>query len=140
MIRKNDSNTKKWGCPITPKCNWHVSEKAIYSRHRKNDKNWGYRAIGVHYKDMSRYQKHLITEHQVLKEIHRVIKKQTNIYGTVWYDKIAYHSYEDFKKIINIAKNVANKFGFELIRSNYEQHFQYIKIKRVNNVYIYPYL
>lgn len=151
MIRKNDSliYIGKWGKTITPKINWHISRHSVYNHERKrknmikvNKGNWGRNGIGIHYQDgTNRYEKRLISEYEVLKKIQKVIKKQKNISGVVWSDKIVYKSYENFKKIIHMAENIAHKYGFKLQRNEeYEEYFPYIILKRETNKYIYPYL
>ena len=150
MIRKNDSISYigKWGRTITTKLNWHISEKSVYARNRKTKRgmikvergNWP-RTIGIHYRDgTDRYQKQLISEYQVLKKIQRVIRKQKDIYGVTWPDKITFQSYNDFLNIISMAENIARKYGFKVIRSKHEEHFPWVEIERIHNHYIYPYL
>lgn len=140
MIRKNDSCAETWKKTITPKANWHISKHSIYN-YEKRKGNWGRRGIGVHYADgTNRYQKHLISEYSVLDKIQKIINKQKSIFGVLWPDKIVYKSYKDFKEIIHMAKNIANKYGFKLIRSDYEEHFPYVRIERVRDYYVYPYL
>lgn len=149
MIRKNDSSADKWRKTITPKINWRIGRNSLYHYNKENrvDKmikqnrgNWP-RIIGIHYSDgTNKYHKELISEYKVLKEINRISKKQLNITGTIWPDKIVMNSYKHFKSILKLAENIANKYGFKLIRDKYEDSFPWIRIERVNNYYIYPFL
>ena len=139
MIRKNDASLRKG--TITEKLNWHISSKSVYGRSRRGlQRGCWPRTIGLHYTDgTNKYEKRLVGEYEVLKEINRVTKKQRNISGTLWTDKITYYSYKDFKSIVNMAQNIAKKYGFELIREKNEAHFPWVRITRVRNHYVYPY-
>lgn len=149
MIRKNDSSADKWRKTITPKVNWRIGKNSLYRYKKQNrtDKmirqargNWP-RDIGIHYMDgTNKYHREIISEHRVLKEINRIAKKHLNVKGVMWPDKIVMGSYDKFKTIIHLAENIANKYGFKLVRSEYEESFPWIKIERVHNYYIYPFL
>lgn len=159
MIRKNDSETYlyKWGKTITPKLNWHISKNSIYTNKRiKNGKsqlqinlgkmyqdNWGNRSIGVHYTDnTNKYQRHVIRKYKAIKEMQKILKKR-GITTTIWSipEKMQFKSSEDIKKNYKLIKNLANKFGYEIIINwEYIDDFPALYLEKKNDVYYYPYL